>query len=339
MGLQYPEALMHRLFGSKVSKKLQAEPWDVVHLWSGVAEESLNVLDKVGTLRLVVRGSAHIRAQHRLLKEEELRTGTPQDKPSSWIISREEREYRLADGIVVISSFAYRTFLEEGVPSEKVNLLVAGVREGPFRPPSDVVEARIKRITSGGRLRVLFVGALSFRKGLWDLEKVARTLANEEFDFQFVGPITPEATKLVAKLKPYATFTGKQPQEGLAHKYAWADVFVFPTIEDGYPQVLAQASASALPILTTTNCSGPDLVREGENGWVVPIRRADLLLRRLRWCGKHRRELAAMVKRIYESYRPRSWDDVAKDYEVLCQTARETEGKRAAGIYAGNSIP
>jgi glycosyltransferase involved in cell wall biosynthesis len=46
----------------------------------------------------------------------------------------------------------------------------------------------------------------------------------------------------------------------LPARYAGADLFVFPTIEDGHPCVLNQAMESAVPILNSTNCSGPDIL-------------------------------------------------------------------------------
>jgi len=82
--------------------------------------------------------------------------------------------------------------------------------------------------------------------------------------------------------------------------------------------VLAQAAAAAVPILTTSNCSGPDLIRPGETGWIVPIRSPERLVERLRWCGTHREELAAMGERLYTRFQPRDWAAVAADFERLC---------------------
>jgi glycosyltransferase involved in cell wall biosynthesis len=96
-------------------------------------------------------------------------------------------------------------------------------------------------------------------------------------------------------------------------------VFLFPTIEDGFAMVLAQAAAAGLPVVTTANCAGPDLLREGETGWIVPIRSPEALAERLRWCDGHRPELAMMVARIHEQFQPRDWSDVAADLEAVCQ--------------------
>jgi glycosyltransferase involved in cell wall biosynthesis len=325
-GALYPEAALHRLFGRWAAAQLSKERWDVMHLWSGVAEESLRAAATGCTLRLLMRGSAHIRAQARLLEEEERRTGAPQDRPSAWMIAREEREYALADTIAVLSTFARRTFLAEGVPSHRLGLLPLGARLSAFRPPREVVEARCRRILDGATLRVLYVGAISFQKGLWDLAAVVRELSASNFDFRLVGPRPAEAAAAVASLAGLATVVPRQPQAKLPDVYLWGDVFVFPTIQDGYATVLAQAAASALPILATTNCSGPDLIRDGENGWVVPIRSPEALIERLRWCDTHRQELADMVRRIYEKFQPRDWANVAADFEALCRAKLEAEG-------------
>src|SRR5436190_9331773 len=95
--ITYPDALIHTLFGKWAAREIKKEHWDVVHVWSGVAEEVLRSLDGQGKLKLMMRGSAHIRTQARILEEERLRTGVQQDRPSDWMIAREHREYELSD--------------------------------------------------------------------------------------------------------------------------------------------------------------------------------------------------------------------------------------------------
>jgi glycosyltransferase involved in cell wall biosynthesis len=313
------EAWLHAMFGRWTARQLASERWDVVHPWSGVAEESLSSLKGTRTLSLLMRGSAHIRTQAVLLTEEEERTGLRQDQPSHWQIAREEREYGLADRIVVLSSFAYRTFISQGVPAEKLHFIPLGASLQKFRPAPEIVHARQRRLLAGGPLRVLYVGAMSFQKGLWDMARVVKALGTERFAFQFVGPQPLEARAVLSELRAAVTLRSKQPEAELPGVYAWGDVFLFPTIQDGFAVVLAQAAAAALPVLTTTNCSGPDLLREGESGWIVPIRSPEALAERLRWCDGHRTELATMVGRIHEHFQPRDWSDVATDFEAACQ--------------------
>jgi glycosyltransferase involved in cell wall biosynthesis len=197
-------------------------------------------------------------------------------------------------------------------------LLSLGARLSTFRPSPLIVEARRQRILDGAPLRVLYVGAVSFRKGLWDLSAAVRELSGPTMQFRLVGPRLREAGPILRGLREYASISRKRPQALLPEIYAWGDVFVFPTIEDGFATVLAQAGAAALPIITTPNCSGPDLVQEGETGWIVPIRSPESLIARLQWCNTHREELADMVDRLYTEFRPRSWGEVAADFEELC---------------------
>jgi glycosyltransferase involved in cell wall biosynthesis len=324
--LPYQEAWWHSLFGRWARAQLERETWDVVHPWSGAAEEPLRALAGRPTLRLLMRCSTHIRTQARLLQEEQRRTGAPQEQPSPWIVAREEREYALADKIAVLSTFSRDSFVAEGVRPDRLGVLFPGARLGAFRPPPEVVEARCRRIASGEPLRVLNVGTFSFRKGMWDLAAAVRALGGDRFRFRFVGPVAKEARGLAAALRPEATFVPKQPQGDLPAAYAWGDVFVLPTIEDGYQYVLAQAAAAALPIVTTPNGAGRDLVRDDANGWVVPVRDPEAVVRRLRWCDDNRAALAAMVRRMYHQFRPRDWADLAADFAALC--AAEVERRQ-----------
>jgi len=321
LSIPYPEALLHRLFGLWAAARIAQEQWDVAHSFSGVSEEILHATTGHAGLRMMVRGSAHIRTQARLLEEEELRTGVKLDRPSRWIIAREEREYALAERILVLSRFAWNSFVAEGTSPDRLRLLPLGARLDHFRPSTEIVEARCARILSGEPLRVLFVGAICFRKGMLDMASILHSTGSQRFQFRFVGPVSSEARGLVRGLHSLAEFIPKQPQRELPASYAWGDLFVFPTIEDGFAQVLAQANAAALPVLTTTNCCGPDLIHEGETGWIMPIRSPESFIDRLHWCDTHRDQLAQMVWNTYDNFQPRSWAEVAADFESICEQA------------------
>jgi glycosyltransferase involved in cell wall biosynthesis len=329
-----PERLLNSLFGRWSAHQLQKECWDVIHGWSGISEEVLQAHRDRGSLNLVMRGSAHVRVQDAILKEEERRTGRYLQRPDRWIQQREEREYELADRVVVLSGFARDSFLAEGVNPAKLRLLSLGANTEMFRPATAVIEARCRRILSGQPLRVLYVGALSFRKGLWDADTIVRRLGTEPFQFRFVGAVSPEARPLARSLRKIVELVPKQPQQNLPCWYADSDLFLFPTIEDGFAVVLAQAHANALPILTTCNCSGPELIRDGESGWILPIRSPEAFVERLGWCDANRPALADMVRRLYTRYRVRDWDDVAADFEALCMLERGLRSKGRPSVRA-----
>jgi glycosyltransferase involved in cell wall biosynthesis len=321
LSIPFPEALLHRLFGRWAAARIAREPWDVVHSFSGVSEEILRRTSTNAALHMMIRASAHIRTQACILESEERRAAAEIGRPSRWMIAREEREYQLADRIYVLSSFAWNSFVHEGVDPAKLRLVPHGARLEHFRPAPETVEARCARILSGAPLRVLFVGTLCYRKGLLDMAAIVRAPDSKRFRFRLVGPIAREARDLVSALHSAAEFIPKQPERALSANHTWGDLFVFPTIEDGFAVVLSQAAAAALPILTTPNCCGPDLVHEGRTGWVLPIRSPQAFLDRLHWCDSHRQELAEMVRHTYYQFQPRTWADVAKDFESICAEA------------------
>ena len=326
-GVTYPEKQFNQIFGRWAAYALKrGGPWDVIQVWSGVAEEVLLELKPTGAFIQLIRGSSHVRTQSRLLEDEKKRTGVSLDRPSPWIIAREEREYAMAEQILVESSFSYNSFLAEGVPPNKIKFIPPGTEMSSFRPLQEIVDARCRRILSGEPLRILYVGAQSFRKGFFDTAKIIHRMDAARFQFRFVGPMTAEVRSMALPLRSRAEFVPPQPQGQLGIWYAWGDIFIFPTIEDGYAVVLAQARAAALPILTTTNCAGPDLAKVSKGIWVLPIRSPEAFVEKLQWCDQHRTELAQLVRERYENDKLRTWAEAALDFEAICRETLASRG-------------
>lgn len=320
---------VHGTFGRWAAKALEGTAWDVVHCWSGVSEELLRSARVRARCTLLMRGSAHIAEQDAILQEEEARAGLPLERPSAWMIARERREYDLADRIVVLSSFARASFLRCGVRPERVVCLPLGVDVRAFQPSAADIVARAQRMRAGAPLRVLYVGTMSMRKGLLDLEAALERVRDLPLDVRLVGAITPEAVGVLARLDARVTHRDAIPQGELPAEYRAADLFLFPTLEDGFGLVLTQAKAAGLPVLCTTNCAGPDLVHDGQDGWVVPVRSPGVLAERLRWCHAEREALAAMAGRAAAMFRPRDWSTVAGEFEAIARECLGTPTARA----------
>jgi glycosyltransferase involved in cell wall biosynthesis len=312
------EILVCKSFSIWAAQAIESEKidFDVIDVFSGIAEE-IFASSNQNKLKIMGRGSAHIRVQQQILVEEEQRSGVVGDRVSEWIVDREEREIQLADLTIVLSSFAAKSFIEQGVDPNKIKILPLGAQLKLFTPPIATIEDRCRRILSGEPLRVLMVGTFSPRKGIIDFIKIADA-AHHYCKFRFVGAVVKEVESLVAESSGLIEFIPRQPQFDLPAMYAWGDIFIFTTLEDGYAIVLSQAQAGGLPILATTNSAAPDLVTENETGWILPIRDPDAFIERLQWCHEHRQELAAMVWKVYQEFQPRDWADVAKDFTKIC---------------------
>lgn len=315
--LSIPERLFHSWFGRWAAREAARHTWDIVHVWSGVAEELLEEFSDRNAVVVLMRGSAHIRVQDALLRAEAVRSGADIQTPGEWIIGREEREYRKADVILVLSGFAYKSFRDEGIPESRLRMVPLGSEVACFKPSRTEMELRRSRILGGEPLRILYVGTLSFRKGFRDLKAIARGLRGGRFHFRCVGTITREVHKSMVEFKSLVEYLPHQAQSKLPEIYAWADVFLFPTLEDGFAVVLSQAQAAALPILATQNCGGPDIIKDGQSGWILPAGNPEAFIERLHWCDANRERLVDMIEYLYTDARIRDWKDVVEDFEFM----------------------
>jgi len=303
------EAFLHRWFGKWAAKKILENPVDASHCFTGVALETLLNSRSTQKVRSVVRGSSHICFQRRILDDEEKRAGRKIDKPSNWMIMRELQEYWASDLIICLSQFALESFVEEGVPKERLLLNPLGVQQKLFAAPERVLQERRQRILRG-KLRILTTGSFSLRKGALDYLDVAEKMGSQ-FELVFRGDVAPDARYLRDRAGKVIRFLPRVEQHKLPEDYFRADLFLFPTLEDGYAAVLAQASAAGLPVLATTNCGARDFLVEGKDAWILPIRHPHLIIKRLNWCDQNRDKLAKVADQAGKPKPGIEWRDRA----------------------------
>jgi glycosyltransferase involved in cell wall biosynthesis len=198
-------------------------------------------------------------------------TLTGHQRPAS-LIGQFDREIELADHILVGSSFARRTFIDAGVPKEKITAVAYGADTSLFEPDS-LPPKRPDTFT------VLFVGQLSQRKGLSYALRAYEKFRGAGTSLVLVGQVFGDGSAL----KPYQHLyqhIPHVPRAQLRAIYQQADVFLFPTLIEGMGMVVLEAMASGLPVITTPNGPG-DVVRDGVDGFVVPPRDVDALAARL----------------------------------------------------------
>lgn len=323
-GFQFPEAWLTQLFGRWAAVALAKDQWDVIFGMSGISEEFLRNPPLKKSLKIVIRASAHIDTQFEILSEEEKRIGRSVEKPSAWMREREKREYGLADAIRVLSQFSHASFLKFGVDEKKLWLNASANPASDFMVDRSLFEKRRVRIIRGEKLNILYVGNLSFQKGMWDLMQIAKKIPVEKFNFLFVGQQQPEAQHLFLDTQQNIKLSGKVTQFELKAIYAESDIFLYPTLQDGFPAVLGQAYISGLPIITTPNSCAPELIKDGKTGWILPVRSPEAFIKKLLWCDEHRVELADRVTAIEAevfSTQFRTWDEAANEAEEYLKTA------------------
>ena len=169
-------------------------------------------------------------------------------------------ECDLADQIVVNSTWSRNALLSEGVPAEKVQIVpVAYETVGS----SSFQRHYPDTFTSTRPLRVLFLGQINLRKGIGQLFETIQLLTGENVEFWFVGPVQVSIPDRL-KQHPQVKWFGVTPRAKAETYYQKADVFILPTLSDGFGLTQLEAQAWKLPVIASRFCG--DVVRDGVNG-------------------------------------------------------------------------
>ena len=211
------------------------------------------------------------------------------------------RETAMASHYLVASSFTRETLVENGATRSSISVIPYGVDTARFTP-----DAR-RRSGPGSKLQLLFVGRINQRKGIKYLLEALRLVGRSDVHLTVCG-------RVVDGLELFRSFAGQvevRPSVSSAElvaAYQSADMFVFPSVAEGFGQVLLEALACGLPILSTTRTAAPDLVKDGVEGFVVEPRRPDLIADRIDWALNHRAEVAEMGHRARLCAEQFSWE-------------------------------
>lgn len=235
--------------------------------------------------------------EERIVAEERRRNpllnSTWQPAPAAYWESWRE-ELKLADRIIVNSEWSRQCLLKEGVAAEKIDtvplvygggqLSVVGCRlskaldAGEQHCPrflqmhgSRVEQGATKRSTDHGPrttdnlFHLLFLGQIILRKGVGRLFDAMRLLKDEPVELILAGPseIDPAAW---ADL-PNVRWLGPVPRSEVGRIYQEADLFILPTLSDGYALTQLEALSHGLPVIASKHCG--EAVTHGRNGWIL----------------------------------------------------------------------
>lgn len=189
----------------------------------------------------------------------------------------EKMEHDGAARVVAASSYTRRTLMQHGVAAAKIRVNPYGV---------DCERFRVRERRESQPLRFLFVGAVNARKGVPLLIEAWRCLNAAKAELWLVGGASKQALSLLPELPGFRYF-GAVPHGDVAELIRQCDVFVFPSYFEGFGLVLLEAMACGLPVITTTATAGPDIVTEGEDGWIIEPGDCAALVDRMNYCLEH----------------------------------------------------
>jgi len=277
---------MHNRFDRLAAKRIPPGT-EVFTGWSGMSLNCLLRAKSLGAKTVLERGSAHIRTQNRLLAEGYRRAGYPWAGIHEGGMAREVEEYRLADLIAVPSQFARQTFLDEGVPADKIVVNPYGCDLSVFRPGRK--EDKV--------FRVIHCGQISLQKGAHLLVQAFLELDLPNSELWMIGAPTAEMKDFLGKVHDSRIFIkGPFPQVSLPAYYAQGSVFCLATLQDGFAMVILQALSCGLPVIATRNSGAPDVVEDGKSGFLVDAGNVEALKAKLQLLCENERVRLEMAR-------------------------------------------
>lgn len=239
-----------------------------------------------------------------LLREEALRL--PQWEPtlqggtrdSEEKLARKTAELQAADVVICPSQFVL-----DSLPASARREKVCVVAE--FGTPSFEAPPRTRR-SPARKLRILFAGSMSQRKGLGDLFAAMKILRRADVELVVMG--TPQ-TEMSFYRGEYSEFTYEptRPHREVLKLMAGCDALCLPSIVEGRALVQQEAMACGLPVIATANAGASDLIVDEVSGFLVPIRSPEILAAKLGWLADHRDETFAMGLTAQTMARQLTW--------------------------------
>ena len=306
---RYYYTLKRMALDRRTARHIRRHGCDIFHGWTTECLHSLEEAKRIGAKTIVERPAPHPATVRCIFREEYQRWGIPlpRDGGNRWLrrIDWAYRdsviapiEFSLADLVVVQSEFCVRSFIEQGFPTGKIVLLPRAVHLKKFPPPVEPKE---------DPFRVLFVGTVSLRKGFLDLLRAWTELALPGGELWVVGAVHDEIVPFLGSCRddPSIRFIG-HVREGADRFFSASTVFVLPSLIEGSANTNYEAMAAGLPVITTLNAGS--IVRDGIDGFIVPIRDPDAIKERLFLLYKNREMARAMGKSGQDRVAVSSWE-------------------------------
>lgn len=224
-------------------------------------------------------------------------------------------ELELSDYFLAGSHFVKNSLTFSGVDEKRIVILPYGVNVTQFSEKTTYSTAQ--------PLKLIFVGGVSYRKGIHHLLSVVSQYSPNEVELNLVGAYNTNADyyKRYKDCKNIH-FLGFVQHVELAKLYKQAHVFVLPSLAEGFAQVSLEAMASGLPVICTKNSGCNDAVTDFETGFVIDASNRIQLKEKIDWFRNNMDKISVMGRKAREVALNYTWDNysqgLVKAMESIC---------------------
>jgi glycosyltransferase involved in cell wall biosynthesis len=237
----------------------------IYHYRSGFGLQSVQLAKRLGLFALCDHSIAHPSMVETLPDWQGKLPNTRQGPPRTAFWRTVLEDVELADAVVVNSDFVKQTFLLQGWPDSRIQVIYLGVDQAFL----DSIPKRIGRSEKEEPLRLMFAGGIGKRKGVDTLIDALR-LVPKGWTLDVAGAFVDESPTMRDFILHDArvNYLGLLSREQLAEQMTRCDVFIFPSYCEGSARVVMEALASGCFVITTPNTGS--IVETGVHGIVVP---------------------------------------------------------------------
>ena len=221
------------------------------------------------------------------------------------------KEAQNADIHIVASTFSKQASMYNGIDEKHIIVAPYGVDKKTFH----LME---KDYQSG--LKILFVGELDQRKGIYQILEAAKQLSGLNIEFNLIGTGREVCPELYKPYEKYVNFLGRVSFDKIPEKYGINHIFIFPSMGDGFGLVILEALSSGLPVIASRNCLGPDIIQDGYNGFLVDAGETGQLVDKIKWFYEHMEQLPQFQENAIESVKQMTWENYEDNLvQQLCE--------------------
>jgi glycosyltransferase involved in cell wall biosynthesis len=280
-----------------VARRLErlADQIDIIHVWPDAALRTIKVAKKLRIPTVLERPNAHTRYGYEIVKQETRRLGVvlPPDDDYFYrqdVLEREEKEFSLTDYLLCPSDFVSETFVDQGVPREKLIRHQYGFDDKRFQPGNEPRDP-----TRG--LTVLFVGVCAVRKGVhFALEAWLKSPAHHDGTFIIAGEFLPDYAKKIPALLSHSSIRVLGHRDDVPDLMRKSDILVLPSLEEGFGLVVAEAMGSGCVPLVSSACT--DICSHMKTGLIHRVGDVQQLTQQLTMLHENRDLLQRMRREV-----------------------------------------
>ena len=264
---------------------------------------TLRAAKKVGAVAILDQVIGHVDAGNKILSEEKLlhpEIGSAFQPTVARMVRRCIKEVQEADYVFVPSDYVRESIIPFGVDPARIFMMPYGVNLTQFSPTPEIPVPPFK---------ILFAGHIGMRKGVLYLLEAVRQANNPDIQVILLGNIEGDGEWL-RDYEDLFTHVHHLPHQEIPTVFADAHIYVYPSLHEGSTVSIYEAMASGLPVVTTPNAGS--VIRDGVDGFVVPVRDVDATRERIEKLYRDPVLRAAMAKSTAERAADYSWHAYAR---------------------------